>query len=353
MARARLIGIAACAALASWGCASTIQRDAAPDQDGAGLSTDAPMERDVGPPRPCSPLRSATVVVVVNVDSVNEGAPERREAVLELIQRLLEGDADGDRVPEQRGLSRVRLLVVPNEIRQTEFLILPCGQENAGEFITSSCGTGGQAQVIDASMDWRAEAGCRLRDVPGDWPACVPEPLEAILVALSPEPGPVDLSPRVGLGEGVNAVWREVDDTLLVVLEASDYRDDCSHRLTPGASELCPGPDLICCEANLPPVSRTATALRAIVRDRPAVYMSLGAHGVFDPALDSPERLDELLSSPECFWGRPHLRMVRLARELHPDMHLVPSVCPETAPGLDGRGLDGVVRDVLARICEP
>lgn len=303
--------------------------------------------------RRCSVPRSATLIVVVNVDSLNDYAPVRETLVLDLVSRLLDGDLDADGVADARPLERVRLGVVSNEMFDDRFTMFGCGELARGELISSTCGAGGNMQTIVATDSaWRTEASCRLQDHRGDAATCVGEPLEAALVALSPDPAPIDLSPRAPLGDGVNRAWRDVDDVLVVAFQASDARDDCSRRIEEVGflSGTCPEDNRYCCDANLPPVTRTSDALRTIVGDRPAVYASFGAHGPFDPTVDAAARLDTLERMPECFLARPHTRMVRLAANLHPDMHLLPTTCPDDEAR--AAGLTGLSRDVLSRVCD-
>lgn len=349
MARAGLIrGGAVAVALCASACAQTNLPEDAP------ASADARVPEPVDAFRGCSRLRSATIVVVVNVDGINDYAPLREALVVGLIERLLDGDLDDDGSSEARPLDRVRLAVVSNEMGDDRFVPMGgCGEPSHGEFIESACGTGGNMQtILAADPAWREEAACRMRDVRGDGLRCVGEPLEAALVALSPDPPPVDVSPRTPLGDTANRAWREVEDVLVVVLESADLRDDCSRRTEEiaVASGTCPPDDPYCCPANLPPVSRTSEGLRAIVGDRPAIFASFGAHGAFDPRMDEVNRLEELERVPECYLSRPHTRMVQLAGDLYPDMHLLPVECMFGVP--ESAGLAGLAAHILGEVCE-
>lgn len=346
MARLGLTAAVVAATVCLSACAQTnMPSDAEAAVDAAAATADAA--------RDCSPLRSATLVVVANVDSLNDYAPFREALVVGLIDRLVRGDTDGDGVPDERPLDSVRLAVVANEMFDDRFERLGCGQPSRGELIDSACGGGGNIQTILATdTTWQEETNCRLQDLPGDGATCVGEPLEAALVALAPDPAPVDLSPRTPLGDTTNRAYRDVNDVLVVVVEASDGRDDCSRRIEEVGVESgrCPVEHPYCCAANLPPVSRTSDALRAIVGTRPAVFASFGAHGAFDPRADDRTRLDALERMPECFLSRPHTRMVQLAAGLYPDMHLVPVSCAVSEP--DTRGLEGLAAHILGEVCD-
>ncbi|MBN8615566.1 MAG: hypothetical protein J0L92_33530 [Deltaproteobacteria bacterium] len=197
------------------------------------------------------------------------------------------------------------------------------------------------------------EIRCRLAAVPPEDIQCVPEPMEAALVALAPSPSPVDVSPRSPLGSTTNAAYREIDDVLVLVMEAGEERDDCSRRLDGVGSECSDETvSLTCCDPNAAPVSRAAMGLRAIVGDRPTVYVSLGMHPTIDPAVGGVAAIDAFLERPSCYlspWD-PHRRMARLARELHPDMHLLTALREPSDCGYGEMG--GLVRAVFDRVCD-
>jgi hypothetical protein len=287
-------------------------------------------------------------VVVANVDGTLLPRTALTDGVLGLLERVMSGDVDGDGTPDATPLEEARLLIVPNEMEDLRFTSLPCDQPSRGEFIESTCGLGGCAQQIRQGQSWREETLCRMRELPDNGRLCVAEPLEAAVVALASDPPPFDLAPRSPQGGGVNAVYRAVDDVLVVLMSAADYRDDCSGRVDEAAGRDCDHPAGACCESNLRPVSRFASALRQIVGSRPVVYASLGVHPSFDPLIEPRARLAELRGGGLCADAVPHDRMIQLADELYPDMQLVArsEVCPEVG------STDALARHVLSKICD-
>jgi hypothetical protein len=176
------------------------------------------------------------------------------------------------------------------------------------------------------------------------------------LVALSTGEEGIDVSPAMPLGGGANSAWRDRDDLVLLLLEAADWRDDCSRRMAFPAEVCRDTPDVggSCCPENLAPVSRTSDGLRRIFGERPYLVASLGMHPAFDARHDDPARLDEWLSEglpAECAVMRPHRRMVELARQLHPNMDLVPLACDGARPP-DIADVGPFVRHILSRLCE-
>lgn len=300
----------------------------------------------------CSPRRSATVILIANRDTPYYVTDDRRAVTLDLLGRLLAGDADGDGASELTGMDSIRFLMLSNELEDTRDFSR-CRNGVRGAFLASTCGSGGPVQTIRATdATWMDEVRCRIADVPDEDLQCVPEPIETALVALSPDPAPVDLRPRSPLGSATNAVFREVEDVLVVIMEAGEERDDCSLRLR----ELAPcEPETVsmsCCDPNTAPITRAAGALRAIVGDRPTVFVSLGMHPTIDPSVGGVAAIDAFLDSPTCYlspWD-PHRRMARLARELHPDMHLITALREPTDCGYGQ--LDGLVRAVFERVCD-
>ena len=337
-----------CPATHDFDDASVLAINEAGDAGGA----DAPAAMDAGS---CARPRTVTLVVVVSSDGANDLRELRAELVAEIVTRLISGDTDGDGEADSQPVQEIRVMATYNEI---------ClGDEYEGydgEWVAPRDGIcGGDdasiVQVVRAGEDWHDELRCRLvprRDALG----CVPEPLEAALVALSTGEEGIDLSPAVPLGGGVNSAWRDREDLVVLLLEAADWRDDCSRRIEIPAD--CGSPDAggggFCCLENLGPVSRTSDGLTRIFGERPYVVASLGMHPAFDARTDDPARLDEWLSEglpAECAVMRPHRRMVELARQLHPNMDLVPLTC-DGARLPDIADVGPFARHVLSRICE-
>lgn len=299
----------------------------------------------------CSTPRSVTLVVVLNTDGANGSAQYRAELPIDLINMLLTGDVDGARGAEFEPVSSVRLMMVSNEICGAP----PYDGRWATEFPAGACEDFLRAPVlpIDSGADWEPEVLCRLLPgIGGDHRLCLGEPLEAALVALANDSDGVDVSPLSPLGGTVNRGWRETDDVVALVLEAPDYRDDCSHQFVPDGTPTCPAPG--CCTDNLPPVTRTSEGLRQILRDRTYVVASLGSHPSFDPQHDEASRLDGWIRDgipPLCGGDRPHNRMLALAREMQPDMHLVELSCDPL--GFGTGNMQAFARDVFSRFCSP
>lgn len=344
MARAVIASIWICAT----GCPAT--------HDTEDASVLAGADALIGPDaRGCVGPRTVTLVVVVNSDGANDLRELRAELVGEVVARLISGDTDGDGDPDSEPVAEIRVMATYNEI---------ClGDDSEGyDAQWVSAGSGicigdetTRVQVVRAGADWQEELRCRLvpaRDALG----CVPEPFEAALVALSNGSEDIDLTPALPLGGGVNSAWRERDDLVVLLLEAADWRDDCSRRINIPAD--CGTPDRggggFCCPENLGPVLRTSDGLRRIFGERPYLVASLGMHPAFDASREDTGRLDEWLSDgvpEECFVMRPHRRMVDLARQLHPNMDLVPLTC-DGARFSDIADVEPFVRHVLSRICD-
>jgi len=318
---------------------------------------------DGGPTIPnCSAERTVTLAVIANVDGVNEQSGQRAEVTVRLAERLLRGDPDGDGLADVEPIQRVRVMMTTNETMERESAMGACGTLGRGgawtsEFLERNCPESRwrRDQVVhefDTSMAWEEDLRCLL-DTDGFRAdgACQGETFEAALAALSPDPGPLDLSPLVGLGDSLNAGYQS-SDVLVLILQSPDWRDDCSRPIeaSPAVSDVCDG---LCCERNLPGVERTSDALRSIVGDRPVVFASYGQHPAFDPSTEGLARLDRLLEvGPEwtgCFQMRPHLRTTRLARALYPDMHLVPLTCSGETAIPD---LEPLARRVFSKFCE-
>lgn len=303
----------------------------------------------------CARPRTVTLVVIVSSDGANDFREHRAALVGEIVSRLSSGDTDGDGEADAQPVEEIRVMATYNEI---------ClGDEYEGydaEWVSPRdgiCG-GDDASVIQtvrAGEDWREQLRCRLvprRDALG----CVPEPLEAALVALSTGSEGIDVSPAMPLGGGVNSAWRDRDDLVVLLLEAADWRDDCSRRIDIPAD--CGTPDRggggFCCAENLGPVSRTSDGLRRIFGERPYLVASLGMHPAFDATTDEVGRLDQWLSEgvpEECFVMRPHRRMVELARQLHPNLDLLPLTC-DGAHFAEIADVEPFVRHVLSSICD-
>lgn len=317
-------------------------------------------DRGDGPDSPnsrCPRSRSVTIAVVTNTDGASGWLDDVRvQLVIDLTERLLTGDIDVDGLEDTTPVEEVRLLATGNEI------CVATATPGAAFSVPPFCAVESAALRITATGEWLSEAECRLSNQAHDIPSCVPEPFDAAVMALSSRPGPEWLE-HDPLGDTVNAAWRERDDVFVLVLEAADWRDDCSARFDrEGTAAVCDREteDAVCCEANLPPVSRTADALRAVVGERPTVFASLGQHPAFDPMTEPPTTLDTLLESgipeecapgPPTWTGRAHTRMVRLARALYPDMQLVPLSCVDEWSG-DLPSVEALARQVFSRFCD-
>jgi hypothetical protein len=305
----------------------------------------------------CPESRSVTLAVVTNTDGASGWLDDvRLQLVIELTERLLSGDIDADGLGDTTPVAEIRLLATGNEI------CVATAAPGAAFSAPPFCTVASPELRITTTGSWRSEAECRLSDQANDIPTCVPEPLDAAVMALSPHPAPEWLE-HEPLGDTVNAAWRERDDVFVLVLEAADWRDDCSARFDrEGTAAVCDREteDPVCCEANLPPVSRTADALRAIVGERPTVFASLGQHPAFDPSSEPVAALDALLEAgipeecapgPPTWTGRAHTRMVRLARELYPEMQLVPLSCVDEWSG-ELPSVEALARQVFSRFCD-
>ncbi len=149
---------------------------------------------------------------------------------------------------------------------------------------------------------------------------------------------------------------------LVVLMQQADRRDDCSRRLhmVPRSVGVCTGEreDPHCCDANLPPVTRTSDALREILSERAVVYGAYAFTPPFDPTTQSAEQLDTWRADGidgECVYVVPQLRTVALARELYPDMHLLALACRGPLEGRERPPVDvgALARDAFGRLCEP
>ncbi|MFO0708609.1 MAG: hypothetical protein U0353_02150 [Sandaracinus sp.] len=327
--------------------------DAAPGETSTDVATDASAA--------CSAERTVTVVVIANTDGGNELRWARGELVAQLVDRLLSGDIDDDGGSDITPVTEVRILTTSNETCDDS------GSAQAAWVSDHVCArastTGDVSLVARADTDWRGSLMARLVCTGVELPLCVAEPLETALVALSGHPPPVELSAEP-LGDTGNAAWQDHDDVLVLLLEAADWRDDCSRRFDQtGLVDACAGGavDPLCCAANLPPVSRTSGALRSILGDRPSVIASLGQHPAFDPRNEPASTLDSILddgisvacgnipdATPAQFG---HARMVELARDLYPDMHLVPLTCTGRPPR-ELASTEALARHVFSRFCE-
>lgn len=316
--------------------------------------------------RPCSTQRSATLAVVTNFDN-GELNGVHTETTLALVDRLLRGDADGDGIAEEPPLERVRVLTTPNEaVRSRAADLLDCSVVTYGGAWTST--------LLDDRCPESPRAGHPVFDIePGELyedelrcflyaefdrdGQCAGLTFDAALAAFSPRDASVDLTPLVGLGDTTNAAYRERDDVLVVVFQSGVQHDDCSRRTHERPPEgVCDGPSdhPLCCEENLAPVTRTSSALRTILSGRSVVYAGYVQFASFDPATQPLSALEALLSDPpnDCAYaGRLHTRTARLARELYPDMHLVPITCGAATTG-GVPDVTALARHVFASICE-
>ncbi|MBN8613851.1 MAG: hypothetical protein J0L92_24860 [Deltaproteobacteria bacterium] len=316
----------------------------------------------------CSGFRSATLAIINNFDSGGERNFVHTGITVELVGRLLRGDPDGDGVPEETPLERVRVLTTPNEpVRARDGDVLDCtvvsyGGAWSSTLIDARCPgsphAGHPIFDIEPGDDFQADLDCFLYASPSRDGQCPALTFDTALAALSPRDSPVDLTPLVGLGDSTNAAYRERDDVLVVVLQSGNLQDECSQRTYEDPPDgVCsdPGEHPYCCEENLAPVTRTSDALRAILRGRPVVYAGYVQFAPFDPSTQPVAALDEMLSTHpphECsFAGTLHTRTARLARELYPDMQLVPVACrgDETTGVPD---VTALARHVFASICE-
>ena len=320
---------------------------------------------------PCSLERSATVVVISNVDGGNDLIGDVAAANVTLVERLLSGDVDGDGTRDFEPLERVRVPVALNMPRVPEGPgDVGCNGVGSGAVWTSialdrfcpeSPRVGQVVFDIRPGDSFQEDLRCFLetRDLDG---RCTPETFDTALAALSPADGPVELAPLMGLGDGVNSAYRERQDVLVLLMHQSNRRDDCSRRLhdVPSSVGLCTeeGDEPYCCEANLPPVTRTSEALREILRGRPVVYAAYAAAPAFDPTAEPAARLEEIVADgidARCVYVAPHPRTVRLARALYPDMHLLPLVCRGPSMGGVAPPIDvtEVARGAFDRLCAP
>lgn len=345
------------AAAATAGCPST-----------SSLPDDA--EIDAAAALVWSEVRTTTLVVIANNDDANDFGRDVGTATVELVGRLLDGDVDADGRADFAPMERVRVLVTFNVPRRR------AGREDVacslvglgGAWTSSALDTfcpdslqrGNPVLDVRAGDDFEADMRCLVeRQFEGE---CVIETFDAMLAALSPAAAPVELAPLVGLGDGVNAAYRAQNDVLVVLMQQADRRDDCSRRIHPYPRDegVCAaeGDDTYCCDENLPPVTRTSNALREILRDRPTVFAAFAATPPFDPTNEGRDRLDTFLRdgfTHDCVYVVPHLRTVALARELHPDMHLLPLVCrgplvDRQRPPID---VTAVARHAFESLCAP
>jgi hypothetical protein len=324
---------------------------------------------DAAAPVVCSGVRTTTLVVIANNDDANDFGRDVGTATVELVHRLLDGDVDADGRSDFTPMERVRVLVTFNVPRaraapdDVACSLVGLGGEWTSSALDAFCPDSAQRgnPVLDirAGDDFEADLRCLVeRQFEGE---CVIETFDAMLAALSPAAAPVDLTPLVGLGDGVNAAYQDSSDVLVVLMQQADRRDDCSRRifLFPRDEGVCSGggDDPYCCDENLPPVTRTSTALRQILRGRPVAFGAYAATPPFDPTAEDRELLDTFLSDgfTRCVYVVPHLRTVGLARELYPDMHLLPLVCRGPLVGGERPPIDvtGLARHAFARLCSP
>lgn len=334
----------------------------------------SPAVVDSGPdahtPPLCSTTRSVTIAMIANNDDANDFGSDVGTATVEIVHRLLDGDVDADGETDFRPMERVRVLVTFNVARARATPgDLACSLVGlGGEWTSSALDTfcpdsaqrGNPVLDIREGDEFEADLRCLVeRQLEGE---CVIETFDAMLAALSPAAAPVDLTPLVGLGDGVNAAYQESNDVLVVLMQQADRRDDCSRRIHPVPRDegVCTdeGEDSFCCDENLPPVTRTSNALREILRERPTVFAAYAATPPFDPTTGPRAELEVFLSdgfTHDCVYVVPHLRTVGLARELYPDMHLLPLVC--RGPLVDGErppiDVTGLARHAFERLCSP
>ena len=303
----------------------------------------------------------------MNFDSGGELNFTHAGITVELVDRLLRGDADGDGVPEEVPLERIRVLATPNEpVRSSSPTVLDCTVVSYGGAWTStllddrcpdSPRAGNSVFDIEAGEEYRDDLLCLLAAAPSRDGQCVGETFDTALAALSPRDAPVDLTPLMGLGDSTNAAYRERSDVLVVVFQSGNLRDDCSQRTYENPPEgVCsdPGELPLCCDENLAPVTRTSNALRTVLAGRPVVYAGYVQFAPFDPTTQPVEALDALFADPpyECAYaGTLHTRTAMLARELYPDMQLLPVACMGEGP-LAIPDVTALARHVFASMCD-